>query len=208
MQFLPVLALGLLLSGHSPQQVQRAVGEVLADQNIQSEYPSPQPASAPRSTSSAPGVGASLAQVLLWVLVGVVALLATLWLVQRLRGYRPDEHLADPPPAAVTSRAIEPLSLDEAQALAQAGRYDAALHALLLAVFQALDPERVLAGSLTSREILAEVSLGKRARGALEDLVAGVEVSLFGGRSPGATQFTRAVRACQGFFALHAGAGS
>jgi len=71
---------------------------------------------------------------------------------------------------------------NEADLLAAEGRFDEAVHVLLVCALQRLAArsERPLSDSLTSREILRHVSAGPPIREALESLVRAVESSLFG----------------------------
>lgn len=86
-----------------------------------------------------------------------------------------------------------PATLREARALAAAGRYEEAIHALLRG---SLDYLRGLGGftleaAMTSREVLGKAPVEGDTRGAFVDLVGSVELSLFGGLPANADDFER-----------------
>jgi hypothetical protein len=134
-----------------------------------------------------------LFKILAWTGLGVLAVLLVVWLVralQRLRWRRGgDAALADDP------RAPGPVAIPvgDAEALAAQGSYAEAVHALLLRTLEALSRAARLSPALTSREIVARVTLSPRARLALRGLVYAVEVSRFGGTEPGEEEY----RACR-----------
>jgi hypothetical protein len=199
---------------------------VLEDSAYQRELPGPEhldepkddkksePAK-PRDADEVAAPSASpIASSMLWVIVIVVVLLLIVFLVRELRGYESPAQVgvaAGPGEAAETTAAIVEQPLDDAEALARAGRFGEAIHALLLRTLEELMRrlDRPLPRSKTSREILAEVRLPEEARGALGHLVSAVEVSFFGGAEPGegdyqacverfrrfADAYTRSVRA-------------
>ena len=215
MLLLSALTLSVLFAGPAPQDVKRALREVLSDERIQSEFPGQLPAEMPRQNPPGdpgdPGdLGAlgAFAEVVLWVLLGVGGVLLIVALAQRLAGYTKDVRIADPPTATPAPVASPGLSLGAAESLAAAGRYDEAIHALLLVVFQGLGREKTLAGSLTSREILDEVPLGAEARGQVEQLVGTVEISLFGGRMPGEADYGSALDSYRRFASAQGWAGA
>ncbi|MCC6528116.1 MAG: DUF4129 domain-containing protein, partial [Polyangiaceae bacterium] len=75
-------------------------------------------------------------------------------------------------------------ALDPIEALAQAGQFAEAVHALLRAATARLSAtERlVVRTDMTPREILRGAALERAGRGALGDIVGTVEVALFGGQ--------------------------
>jgi len=131
-------------------------------------------------------------KILAWAALGGAALglvLGLVWLGRRLlRVHVHDTPLAAPRAPVATLE----IPLDDARALAAAGRFDEAIHALLLATLAALARATRLAPSLTSREVLGRAALGPGAREALAGLVLAVEVSRFGGEVPSADDY----RAC------------
>jgi hypothetical protein len=143
----------------------------------------------------APDALASLASILLWVLLAVAILVLIVWLLRELLGFS----AAAPTPRAPAAereaalRAVVAQPLADAEALAAAGRYGEAIHVLLLRTLQALvQRDRIdLPPSLTSREVVAHVRLSTDADAALRALVGAVEVSHFGGEVPGATDWER-----------------
>ena len=200
MELLSALVLGLFFSGHSPEEVNRALADVLSDRSIQSAFPDGgevvkprvEPPSRSRSSTDWSGLG-SIAQAVLWVLLGVAVVLVIVALARRLGGYTKDVRILSPPAAEPVPVASSQLSLEGAEALAAAGRFDEAIHALLLVAFRNLGRETTLAGSLTSREILDEGRLSGEARRGAEDLVGAVELSLFGGRESGQVEYASAM---------------
>lgn len=160
----------------------------------------PEEADEPRVSQGAGEIGG----ILMWILIALTGGAALAALIMRLSNYHPEvkgqgEAEAPPPlPAADLRRDAE----TEAEALARAGRYGEAIHALLLKTLEALARHRRLRPALTSREILAAIELHPEAQGALAQLVDAVEISLFGGQIPG----EQAWRACQASFERFIGA--
>lgn len=142
------------------------------------------------SSSGSAGDSSSSAALesLFWVIVIAGGLFLLALFLSRFRRREP-KALS---PAAATPEAVAP-SAEElaaprsaAQKLADAGRYDEAIHSLLLNTLGLLSA-RVPGGlppALTSREILQGVTLPEGGRDALEALVAQVESALFAGRAP------------------------
>lgn len=142
------------------------------------------------------GAGAfgSIAQLLLWVIMGVVLVLGVIWVAGEMGGFTGDAVAAPAERAAqpdAPDRAVVERPLGDADELARRGQFGEAIHVLLLRTLQELArrlPER-LPASLTSREILARVRIPDDARGALAALVGAVEVSHFGGMAPDQSDF-------------------
>lgn len=166
----------------APETIRDGVGRVLADSSFQREIPVVPSLAVPPEW---------LVVLLRMALAGGLALavtLAAVWLWRRLRGHAADVTL---PAAAGTSEpALIPTA--PAEALAAAGLYSEAIHALLLDTLGALSRAAHLAPSLTSREIVSRARLAPAARDALSALVAAVEVSHFGGVESGEQDY----RAC------------
>ena len=104
-----------------------------------------------------------------------------------------------PPPQAPAAALARPLT--EAERLAAEGRFADAIHVLLLETLAALRghtgggvPE-----SLTSREVLREVSMPDAAREAMGGLVAAVERSLFGNRPVDQIEYQRCTESFSAF---------
>lgn len=100
-------------------------------------------------------------------------------------------------PAAAAARAL----LDEADALAAAGQFDAAVRLVLQRSIEDIEKWRgnPLAPSLTSRDIVAVERLPDTARGVFSRLVAMVERSLFAKRALSAADWADARGAYAGF---------
>lgn len=156
---------------------------VLEDGAYQKELPSRRPPEPDLSASRE----FTLPRFLLQAAVLLAAALALIWLVRHLVG-RQDRDVALPADSGATPLHVE---LREPDRLAAAGRWDEAIHALLLETLAALSRAAQLAPSLTSREILDRVRLPARAREALEGLVLAVEITRFGGAPAGETDYRR-----------------
>ncbi|MFQ5654911.1 MAG: DUF4129 domain-containing protein, partial [Planctomycetota bacterium] len=136
-------------------------------------------------------------ELLLWVLVGVAALLLGAGLLRHLvRGGRHSGRQAASTgeEGAPTTRPVSS-SLGDAHALAREGRHGEAIHALLLCTIAEM---RARLGfdaeiALTGREIAAAAPVGPRGSAALHDLVRTVEISLFGGATVGREDYDSCV---------------
>jgi hypothetical protein len=159
----------------APETIRAGAGRVLADSALQRDLP------AVPTLDVAPEWLVLLVRVLLAAGLAAVVVVAAMWLWRRLRGHVPDVTLASPE----SGSAPIAIPTTSAEALAAAGRYAEAIHALLLDTLTALSRAARLAPSLTSREIVARALLAPAAREALASLVAVVEVSHFGGVASG-----------------------
>ena len=128
----------------------------------------------------------------------VIGAALIIWFVVRevlaLRRRRRPEAVApaDWRPDAGAARAL----LDEADALAAAGRFGEAIHLLLFRSIDDIAGRRpgLLRPALTSRDIAALDQMPGEARSAFGRIAQEVERSFFGGRSVAADDFTRARR--------------
>jgi hypothetical protein len=199
---LPPLRKTLLAAPAPTERIHEAAGRVLADPALQRELPADQVARAAERVGSLPAPLLLLLQLLAWAAVAVVVLLCVAWLVRRLA----------PGPAADEAAPLDPAAapllvpLEGPRALAAAGRFGEAVHALLLETLEALSRASRLAPSLTSREILARVRLPAAAREALAALVLAVEVSRFGGAEPGEADYRACLERFETFLATWRGA--
>ena len=137
----------------------------------------------PRPGTQDTSAGAFM-QAVLWVIVAVIAGALVLWLVNSLRrtGTPKTQRKVVQAPAGPQPVLERPRT--EAERLADEGRYDEAIHTLLLVTIQEL-AKRLPGGvpaALTSREIVAKSQMPPAARDALRQLASEVEHSLFGGR--------------------------
>lgn len=151
-----------------------------------------------------------VAQALMFGLMALAVGLCVFWLARELTNYA-----GDAPPSGEDEgdaggtrdgpdRAVVEKPLGDADELARQGRFDEAIHVLLLRTLQELArrlPER-LPSSLTSREILSRVRMPDDARSALSVLVGAVEVSHFGAATPGPDEFHQ----CRHYFQTFAAA--
>ncbi|MDJ0972981.1 MAG: hypothetical protein QNJ98_00800 [Planctomycetota bacterium] len=166
------------------------------------------PRASRRSRSRSSGGGSSggsadLGNALIWMLLIVGGVLVLTWLVRLLGGYTKDVELERPKAGAPPPR--PPIELagtkTKAERLADAGRFDEAIHVLLLETLGRL-AGRMPGGmqkSWTSREILERVELPDDAREALRGLVTAVEVSLFGHDVPGRVEYMSCTRQFEQF---------
>ena len=137
-------------------------------------------------------VSGSCGKAVVWIVGGVMAVLLLAQLVALVRGHGADvrdEPAARPPrprPLAATP-VLRQGVLEDADRLAAAGDYAAAIRVLLERTFAVLHEAgivRVIA-SHTSRELAQQAQLDPKARGHLGELVTAVELSLFARREPG-----------------------
>ncbi len=222
---------GLLIAWTAPavaqsdEEILAAAREVLADGDIQSELPDAarEPRAAAREgptfDPSGPSIeptidalqsGGEIASLLIWVIVIATALVLALSAFNavstRLRRGPPAQaevsagRIADGAPQAAAPS--DPLGL--ADRLAREGRYEAAVHLLLLTCLEALrrraDPAP--AASWTSWEIVRRLTLPGDAAAALSRIVALSESSHFGGRPASEGDF----RSCRANFESFAAA--
>ncbi len=120
---------------------------------------------------------------LLWIFAGAFGIAVALWLAREMQQRRRARAAIAPPPEAAPRPAAAPVPrLPDHEALAVAGRFADAIHAILIAVLAAMGRAHVvLKPAWTSREILALVKLEDTAHRALRSLVGLVEVTRFGG---------------------------
>jgi hypothetical protein len=178
----------LALSLSKSEELRDRAAAILRDAGYQATLPR---GPVPRALDLPLGWLDVLLRVLLWGALAALAVLAVAWLARRLRGAPADVLLEEGAPAAPVA-----IQAESAEALAEAGRFADAIHALLLDTLEALSRAARLAPSLTSREIVAGARLPAPAREALEGLVLAVERSRFGGAAAGAEDY----RACLGRF--------
>jgi len=157
-----------------------------------------------------PSALANIAGVLLWLLIIVAGLVLVVWLLRELLGFSaaPPLAIADGAEKAAAMRAVVARPLADAEGLAAEGRFGEAIHVLLLRTLQALvERGRLdLPASLTSREVVAHVRLPADADAALRGLVSAVEISHFGGETPGAAEWQTCLGQFQHFARAYGGA--
>ncbi len=143
--------------------------------------------------------------VLLWIVVALIVVALLFALVPGLRDWLSSwfgRKAAEEPGWVPTEGAARAL-LEDADALAAAGRYGEAVHLLL---FRSIDDIVAWRGDVvrpadTSRDIARADALPRHARGVFAGIVAAVERSLFGGAALGEDDWARA-RADYAGFAL------
>ena len=183
--------------------VRDAAAAVLGDNRIQQEMPAGRPAEPPAPPRRLTwfdwmdGLG-DVARLLMWVVIIVVGVLLISYLTREVIGFNRRARSRGIASGQATARgggleedAVE-ATLAEADRLSQAGHFGEAVHVLLLCCLGELRRRRrdaQLAPSLTSREILARLSLPERASAAFAAIVDAVELSHFGGRPADAGQY-------------------
>jgi len=200
---LMILAL-LALPADGPD-VRDAAEAVLADESYQRELPAEPAPGRNREPSRSPSwLSPAVGRVFLWFLVAVLvvgAVLFAVWIVRDWEGpgARRAAEREDPKVTASggsgTIRSPEEAALPDPAALAGAGRYEDAVHALLLHAIRRLVERHgvsALRDSLTSREILSGAPLPAAARQPFHDLIVGVERGRFGRLPTTAEDYERA----------------
>jgi hypothetical protein len=141
-----------------------------------------------------------------WALLAVLVALALWFLVRRLRDRAPPRAVWPPPgqtapwqPSARQAR----LLLHDAEILATQGRFDEAVHMLLLVSIQEISDRRreLVTPALTSREIAALPALSALAQRIFSGIAQVVEHSRFGGHGIGEAEFQRCRTAFEQFTA-------
>lgn len=137
----------------------------------------------------------SVATFLLWGLVVVAAIVIGLAAYRQVAGYAGDD-TAEPVERKATDAqlaAVIERPRDDADELADQGRFAEAIHTLLLRTLHELASQNLVrvTPALTSREILAKVSLLGDAREALTGLIVAVEQTWFGDDVPQLADYQR-----------------
>ena len=191
----------LLLAAPTAAEVDQAVHRVLSDAAYQIELPERAVPTTPadrlgpgdgapgRDFDGTPDAFAVIARLVWWILVAVGVATVLMWLAREL-GARYEKA---PPPAAAPGTAARraPPARADAEALAGAGRYREAIHALLLQVLSELRKRSEVPPAWTSREVAAHVPLAGEARDGLRTLVHSVERTHFGGVPADANEYRR-----------------
>jgi hypothetical protein len=154
------------------------------------------------------GVVGGISQILLYgvIVVGILVLLVTI--VSEVAGSRKviEDSVQSNDDATIAAQVSAVISkpLDDADALAAAGKFSEAIHTLLALTLYELAGQSSLrlTGAMTSREILAKVPLLGDARTALADLVTAVELTWFGDDVAGQVDYQR----CRQQFSMFAAA--
>lgn len=205
------LALAPLLNSAgaaSPEAVAKAVEQVYAPGNYQTELPKEAPPEAPRQPWELPDAVKEIIAIVFWTLVVVGGLLLLFYLVNALpslqaalRRRKADAGLlgAGGASAADADRERLELALAEADRLAGQGAFGAALHLLLLYCLNELRRRFGLSlpPAFTSREIVTAAGLPEIRRDGLKVIVSAVEVSHFGGRPVDAATYRLCRERCE-----------
>ncbi len=164
---------------------------ILSDGGYQTDLPrgaSTAPEAHPGRRAAAPEVGFPTAIPVprgVLPLTALVTVVATgLWLL--LRRLDPTLGLGPVSSGAPAASAFPQLApTDDPEALARAGRFSEAIHALLLGALREVSPNAQPPLAWTSREVLRSAALRPEARTALTPLVGAVEAVHFGGAPAG-----------------------
>ncbi len=132
-----------------------------------------------------------IGKAVIWVLVGITALLVIAWIVGVVRQRVPRREPATVSASAPAELAAPVAPLSDAEALAHAQEWTEAIHATLLLVIADMT-RRGLSPAWTSREILRRAKFPQVVRDPLRDLVVLVERSLFAGIATTEADYTRA----------------
>jgi hypothetical protein len=180
----------------SAREVEQAVERVYRADRYQREFPVPKtttkppPERPPIDPGGLSGIG-GVAQLLLWgALAAVVVLLLVHLMRHRGMLVGGGDPTVDDAPTGTTGAAQSAAMiglLGQADELAARGDWTEAIHLLLLASVDNLKRRlgQNVPAALTSRELLAHVSLPDGGRTAFADLVNAVEFSHFGGKPAG-----------------------
>jgi len=167
--------------------VDELADEVLAGADYQTEFPGSEV-----DPLRVPMAGAFV-DFLMWVLTAAVIVVMVVWVFNELIGRREVGWTGEVAIEKDAGPERRGPSLALAEQLAADGRFDEAIHAMLLISIEHLGPELPTApsASKTSRELLRILPLSRRQRDAFGELVRAVELSLFGGRQVGADDYAR-----------------
>lgn len=133
-------------------------------------------------------------QILLWLVAIVLTAALAVWILRELEARRRAKAAvgsrgSEAAPAAAATRP----RLPDHEALARAGEYGEAVHAILVTVLAAVGRAGPgLPPAWTSREVLAAVKVGGPAHEALKSLVRLVEITRFGGAPATEADYRRA----------------
>lgn len=229
------ILIGVCFSPPPPEAVRGALDQVLAERRYQTDLPGPdgqiEPPGDRTSGSRDPGRtarrrrgrtyepregrddggggfdfrGAGWAEALAVALLCGAGVLAVIGIARAVGGRR-RAYVAPPRETPAAAPVLSEVPLGEIEALASAGRYDEAVHVLLLRSIAAVARTvSALPPSLTSREVLARAPLPDGARAELEGIVDAVETSWFGGRPVGREGFEACRERFRRFAALCGG---
>lgn len=175
----------------SGEAVREAVEDELSSWNYQRTLTTAEPDVPDIDFDLPPG----LAEVLGWIAIAIVAIVALVWLWRLLADRRASAVVEEPEAetAPALKRAAPSDLLAEADRLAAEGRYSEAVHVLLVGTFGGFAEAgaRFVAPPLTSREVLADAPLRDSVKAALGELVSVVERAHFAGRTIGRGEFER-----------------
>ena len=198
-------ASGAAIADEGPPDPSARAREILSSGAYQKTLPAREPQEQrPATGVPVPRFGANgvsaLAEVVLYVFLGVAVALVVAWLVTFLVGRQRAGDSGPAPPTGeegAGARRVRDGSLVTAERLAAEGAFGEAVHELLLVAQSRLARRRPapVRASLTSRELLPVLAPGPDQREALGELVRTVESSWFGGRSLTVSDWERCLAA-------------
>jgi hypothetical protein len=209
-----LIGAGFMCAAHFPaqDQLRERLDAIYARGGYERELPSEQPVDVERKRDSGrpfeptpetrqpswelPGwlrdILAMVVTALPWLGLAVVVALLVVLLVTSSRTRAPRERpVPAATPTAPTPGAVEDAFIPDHARLAAEGRFEEAIHALLLLAIQRLraTARTGVDAGMTSREIARGPTLGPDAREALGRIVRAVEITLFGGRPAGEHEY-------------------
>lgn len=170
--------LGLCLSAAASLPEQERAREIVSDSRFQTELPEEEV----ELKLPAPGMAAFVR----YILYGLVALgigLLAWWLIDEFSATYGRAGIGGGKEGDQDELERDPFGIEDPERLAGEGRYDEAIHALLLTAI-ALLSRRLPSPpgpACTSRELARILPMNRESRESFEDLVSAVEASLFGG---------------------------
>jgi hypothetical protein len=214
---MPLIAAAIIaLASLTPGEIRESVDQVFEDYDYQETLPFEEAGGEPvanRLNRRRGGIDIStpvavVSKVLIWVAIGVGIALLLAFLVQQLQSIPPDPRTEEAMIAELAAQAPAPrVTLADADGLASQGRFGEAIHALLLHALVALRQRYALdyQPAQTSREILRRLPPSDR-RASLADLVLAVELTHFGGRESGRSDYEHCKSSFERF--VHSDAGT
>jgi len=187
-----------VLAAPGDAEVDAAVERVLAADRYQRELPLERAPEAPAADPARPARSTRLrdpapadadglrpaGSALLWIFAAALVITVAFWLAREIAERRRARAAIGPSASPAAAPAAAPVArVPDHEALALAGRFAEAIHAILIGALAAIGrAHEAMRPAWTSREILGLVKLEAKASGALRSLVSLVEVTRFGGK--------------------------
>lgn len=172
-----------------PEALKERARDILSDSSYQKELEDPEAdwyegRIQHGGTRTEDGVFSQLLKMLLIIGLVVLVGLTVLWIGSSVQDRKRRSHGSGPAPDPTKEGLFDEFTLDHVEEAARAGRYDEAVHLLLLLAVKRLSARQKVSTpwNLTSRELLRVLPKSEEERSLFKKLVATVELSLFGGR--------------------------